>query len=339
MAKPDFTPQYTRAAAVRAFIGPVALWALVAAGALAVGSTGWGFISLETRAQAVVLASLVGAGLGAAGCIYQAVLRNPLADPYLLGVSSGAALASYLYFSPVWLTGTAAAIALAAGPTALSMAGAGLAVVLAIGISMRHGRPEPLALVLTGVVITALFASVFVLLTTLRPELTAASGGPMRFLIGALQSPLSAWQWATTTVIIAAGWAVCLRLLPALNVAQLADNEARALGISLGRLRLAALGGASVMVAAAVSVSGPIGFVGIVCPHVARMVVGTDQRRLFPAATATGAILLVAADALCRGLSQPHLLNKMLPVGVITAMLGAPFFLLLLRRARKSEEV
>jgi iron complex transport system permease protein len=315
------------------------LWLAVAVGALAIGSTGWGFVSLETRVQAVLLASVVGGALGAAGCIYQAVLRNPLADPYLLGVSSGAALASYLYFSPVWLTGAAAAVAVAVGPSVLSLAGAGVAVVLAVGISMRNGRPEPLALVLTGVVITAMFSAIFVLLTTLRPELTAASGGPMRFLIGALQSPLSAWQWATTLVLVAAGWLVCLRMLPALNVAQLADTEARAMGVSLGRLRLVAVGGASVMVAAAVSVSGPIGFVGIVCPHVARMLVGTDQRRLYPAATAGGAILLVAADALCRGLSQPEMLNKMLPVGVITAMLGAPFFLLLLRKSRRNEEV
>lgn len=333
------TSSFTRAAAIRSLAVPVLLWAIIAVGGLFVGSTGFGVGGWSDRLESVLLASLVGASLGAAGCVFQAVLRNPLADPYLLGVSSGAALASYLYFSPMWLTGMAATVAGVLGPTLLALTGALLTVVVAVSFSMRHGRPDPLSLVLTGTVITSFLSAVFVLLTTLRPELTAASGGSMRFLIGAFQLPMAGWQWAVATGLAAAGWLACGSVVPAMNVAQVSDAEATALGVRIGRLRLIAIAGAAIMTAAAVSVSGPIGFVGIMCPHVARLLVGGDYRRLYPAATAAGAILLVLSDGLCRTLAQDQFLQRLLPVGVVTAMLGVPFFLLLLRRARRAEEV
>jgi iron complex transport system permease protein len=121
-----------------------------------------------------------------------------------------------------------------------------------------------------------------------------------------------------------------------LNAAGLDDGEAESLGVRIHRLRWIALVAASLMTAAAVAISGPIGFVGLVCPHVGRLVVGTDQRRLLPVSTAIGAILLMSADAVCRYLSGENLLGNLLPVGVLTGLLGGPVFLWLLFRAKRA---
>ncbi|MFN4243787.1 MAG: FecCD family ABC transporter permease [Tepidisphaerales bacterium] len=309
-------------------------WAAVAGACLLIGSTGVGWptaVQLGPRLEVVLLGSLVGAALAAAGVTYQCVLRNPLADPYLLGVASGATLGTLLWRWP----GLAdEGVVLLAGQPAMALAGALLmsALVLAVSSRTRGGRLDPVTVVLVGVVVSSLCSAVVLLLLSLRPELLAGGGGLAGVLVGALQTNLTPGQAVVSAAIVVAGWAGLVLLTPAMAVSMLGDSEALSLGLHLTRLRYLALALAAVVVAAAVAVSGPIGFVGLICPHIGRLLVGADPRRLLPVATAAGACLLTAADALCRGLSMPHLLGTLLPVGVVTALLGGPFFLYLLAR-------
>jgi iron complex transport system permease protein len=143
------------------------------------------------------------------------------------------------------------------------------------------------------------------------------------------------WQGAAAVILTGVGWLTLLWISGPLTVATLGDDQAQALGIRIHRLRWVALCAASLMTAAAVAISGPIAFVGLICPHVARRMVGTDQRRILPAATAAGAILLALADALSRWLAMEHLIGSQLQVGILTGLLGGPFFLILLAGAEK----
>ncbi len=311
-------------------------WATVAAACLCVGSTTAGFHvpsagAARIRLDTVLLASLVGAALAAAGVAYQAVLRNPLADPYLLGVSSGASLAAYLWrIAP---TAALASAAAACSQQAFSLAGALASVAVVFALSTRRGRLEPVTLLLVGVIVNAIDGAVFLLINALNQDRAGPSGGATAFLVGTLQPNLTAGQEVAAGVTVGIGWFVLLYLAGQLNAAALDEAEAIALGVRVHRLRWAALGMASVVTAAAVAVSGPIGFVGLICPHVARRLVGPDPRRSLPVATAAGAILLAVADAASRQLSRTA--GTLLPVGVLTGLLGGPFFLALLWRARR----
>lgn len=312
-------------------------WAVVAGGCLCVGSTGVGWPTTQqfaARVDVVLIGSLVGAALAAAGMTYQCVLRNPLADPYLLGVASGATLGTLLWRLPA-LAGGLGGMMVTAGQPAMALVGAMTtsAVVLGVAARTRGGRLDPLTVVLVGVVVSTMASAVVLLLLSLHPELLAGGGaGLAGVLVGALQTSLTPGQMALAAALVLSGLVLLVPLTPALAVTLLSDAEAMSLGLRLTRLRYLALGLAGVVVAAAVSVSGPIGFVGLICPHLGRLFVGADPRRLLPVATALGASLLVAADAFCRVLSMPELLGTLLPVGVVTAMIGGPFFLYLLAR-------
>jgi iron complex transport system permease protein len=146
-------------------------------------------------------------------------------------------------------------------------------------------------------------------------------------------------QKLTAAGIIAIGWVVLLAISGQLNAAALNDAEAEALGVRIQRLRWIALIVASLVTASAVAISGPIGFIGLICPHLARIFVGTDQRKLLPISTALGAALLCSADAGSRLLSREGLAHTLLPVGVLTSLLGGPFFLLLLIQSRRRVEI
>jgi iron complex transport system permease protein len=152
--------------------------------------------------------------------------------------------------------------------------------------------------------------------------------------VGGIQSNLTASQECAAAVCCAVGWIILLAISGQLNTAMLGDAEAQALGIRLHRLRWTALAVASIITAAAVAITGPIGFVGLIAPHMARLLLGSDQRKLLPAATALGAALLAVADAVSRLLAGANFINTLLPVGVLTALLGGPFFLLLLWQQR-----
>ncbi len=316
----------------RTILGGALIWAVVAGLCLMVGSTGeigWPSAAiLPFRREPVLLASLVGAAPAAAGVAYQAILRNPLADPYLLGVSSGAMLFAYLWQFPVmtpWL---------AVGEQGFAFAGALIAVGVVFTLASRRGRLEPVTLLLVGVIVNAVNGAIFLLVNALIKE-PATPGGPLTFLVGGLQTNLRTQQEVAAAVVVGIGWLILLYLTGELNVGMLSEGEAQALGVRIHRLRWIALIVASLVTASAVAISGPIGFVGLVCPHLARLIVGNDQRKLLPLATALGASLLAVADALLRVLSRPSAAGTALPVGVLTGLLGGPFFLLLLWQSRR----
>lgn len=316
--------------------GSLALWLVVAGLCVLAGSSGMGPPSdryeLDIRAQSVLLASLVGAALASAGVAYQAVLKNPLADPYLLGVSSGAALASYVWRFPA--AAGVAVLASAASQQAFAFAGALAAVAVVFALATRRGRLEPVTLLLVGVIVNAINASLFLLLYALRPEMTAQGGGPIGFLVGGIQTNLESHQKLTAAVVCALGFSALLTLAPQLNVAGLSEAEARSLGVRIHRLRWLALLTASLMTASAVAISGPIGFIGLICPHLARLIVGHDVRRLLPLSAALGAALLAVADAVSRAMIP--WVKTWPPVGVLTGLLGGPFFLYLLYRQQNN---
>jgi iron complex transport system permease protein len=315
-------------------------WAIIAAACLCVGSTGHGFhwpigYVLQGRLEVVLLASLVGAALAAAGVVYQAILRNPLADPYLLGISSGASLAAFVWRF-TWSGAMLATVASAFSQQGFAFAGALLTVAVVFLLAIRRGRLEPVTLLLVGVIVNAVNGSVFLLINTIKQDITGGTGGALAFLVGGIQTNLTRWQEWSAAICIGVGWLILMYLSGQLNVAVLSEAEAESLGVRIHRLRWVGLVIASLVTAAAVAVSGPIGFVGLVCPHLSRTLVGTDQRRLLPVSTAVGAALLAVADAASRMLSRADLAQTLLPVGVLTGLLGGPFFLVLLWRARRT---
>jgi len=284
----------------------------------------WQDIVWEVRLPRVVIAGLVGATLAFSGATYQAVFRNPLADPYLIGVAAGASLgATVVIVSPLRYTfGGLSLVPLAA------FAGALGAVVLAYGLA-RVGRTVPtVTLILAGVAISSVATSAtsFLLLANSQRVLPA-----LTWLLGGFN--LSGWGklwWVLPYVLPAA--VVILLYGRILNVLQLDEEQAQQLGVNVERVKLLLLGAASLATAAAVSVSGIIGFVGLIVPHAVRMLWGPDYRQLLPMSMVLGATFLILADLLARTVNTPG----EIPVGIITAFCGAPFFLYLLRRRQRA---
>jgi len=322
----------------------LAVWAIVALVCMMIGSTATGWPRTHEmfilRREVVLLSSLIGAALAAAGVAYQAILRNPLADPYLLGVSSGAALFAYLWHLPIVAVATAAMAFYGQALTqeVFAFAGAIIAVTIVLLLSQRRGRLEPVTLLLVGVIVNALAGSIFLLVYSLIGAMPSSEGA-LGLLIGGIKTGLTTQQKVTAACIFAAGWIALLAISGQLNAAALSDAEAEALGVRIQRLRWIGLIVASLMTASAVAISGPIGFIGLICPHLARLFVGSDQRRLLPVATALGAALLASADAASRHLARSGLAQTLLPVSVITSLFGGPFFLLLLIQTRRRADV
>ncbi|MFC5724319.1 FecCD family ABC transporter permease [Streptomyces gamaensis] len=276
----------------------------------------------QLRVPRALLAAVVGAGLGLVGTAVQALVRNPLADPYLLGISSGASL------------GAVAAIVLGAGTGGLlglglstaAFAGALLSFALVWTLARRGGGFSPLRLVLAGVGIGQ-FLSGFTHYLVLRAGDEQQTHGVLFWLMGSLGGA----QWATLAVPAAAvvlGLLVLLGRARALDAMLLGDETAAGLGVEVTRLRRELFVVTSVLTGVLVSVSGAIGFVGLMVPHVCRMVVGGAHRRLLPVAALFGAVLLVVVDLVAR----TALPDQELPVGVVTALIGAPTLLYLLDR-------
>ncbi len=335
---------FTPAQLLKSLAIGLAVWLVVAIACSTVGSTGtigWPGLdvpnwdlgdTMRFRFGSVLLTSLIGAALAASGCVYQAILRNPLADPYLLGVSSGASLAAY-----VWRLSSFAGVLTFAGAMsqqAFAFCGALAAVAIVFALSTRRGRIEPITLLLVGVIVSAVCGSVYLLVNEFHRGL-AGSGSEMSFLIGGLQTSLLPQQKFAAGAVIGVGWLILLFLAGRLNVAALSDEEAASLGVRIHALRWVSMIVASLMTASAVAISGPIGFVGLVAPHMARLIVGVDQRKLLPLATAFGAVLLCVADTVGRFLARGSIAGQWLPVGVLTGLMGGPFFLLLLWQTRR----
>jgi len=270
----------------------------------------------QVRLPRALLAALVGASLAASGGAFQGVLRNPLADPYLLGVSGGAALAAVL----VQALGVSSPVAL---PLA-AFVGALTALLLVAGLA-GAGRASRHTLILTGGMVGSLCAALllFLLWTIPADPLRAA----VFWLSGTLAELPPGWMVPPALLALCA-FALLWWRADWLDLLAQGEEAAADLGLAVGRARWLLLGGAGALAGAAVALAGLVGFVGLVVPHAVRLLWGPAHRRLLPAAALLGAAFLVAADALARTLLAP----AEIPVGVVTALLGAPLFLLLLRR-------
>lgn len=272
----------------------------------------------ELRLPRTLLGVAVGIALGLAGALAQAHTRNPVADPGLLGVSAGAALA------------VVAGITVAGGErpllsVGLALAGALVAGVVVFAVGAAAGG-TPLTLVLAGVAVTALLTAV----TSALVLMDAGTLDAYRFWSAGSVAGRGPDVLVTVAPFLAAGAALALVQGPALNALHLGDDVARGLGLHVGRTRLAGVLSVTLLTGAAVAACGPIAFLGLVVPHVARAVTGPDHRWLLPVSGLAGAVLLLAADVAGRVVSRPGELQ----VGIALALVGAPAFVLLVRRRR-----
>jgi iron complex transport system permease protein len=275
---------------------------------------------ISIRLPRVLLAALVGASLAGAGVLYQALFRNPLADPYILGISSGAGLGAMIAF-----VATAGATALRYGVVpAAAFAGALLTMLLVVRLATMRGRLETGALLLAGVAVSYVLAALtsFVMVV-FRESMSAIVYWMMGGLSGAT------WGYVGMIgVMFAIGAAVPFAFSRELNLMLLGDERAGQLGLSVERFKIVVLAFGSLLTAAAVAVVGLVGFVGLMVPHMVRLVLGPDHRALYPASLLTGSIVLVLADLVARTIIAP----VEIPVGIVTAILGGPFFVWLLVR-------
>jgi iron complex transport system permease protein len=278
-------------------------------------------IIFHIRLPRIIMAGLVGAALSVAGATYQGLFRNPLADPYLIGVAQGAGLGAVIGFLlPVSLQ-------LAAVPI-MAFAGAVLAVVIVYSIA-RVGKSLPMTtLILAGVALGAFLGAI-------TSYLMIASGDQLHSIVLWLLGTLSVTNWSQVIMVapyIIIGTIVIWCFARPLNVMQLDEEQAQQLGINVETVKIVLLAAATLITAAAISFCGIIGFVGIIVPHAIRLIWGPDHRFLLPLSTVAGAIFLILADTAARTLLSP----TEIPIGVITAFIGAPFFLYLLRQKKRA---
>jgi iron complex transport system permease protein len=293
-------------------------------------------ILLRLRLPRAVMGAVVGCGLAAAGTALQALLRNPLAEPFVLGVSGGAALGGTVVLLAATLAaqllGPAGAALASAPPVAIgAVAGAAAATLLVFALGRVAGRLVPEAALLVGVVFNAFAAAIITLLKVMVPPEHAAR--LLYWLMGSIgyESDLTLLVGA---ICIGAAVVALVLLSAALNLLALGEDEAATLGVHVGRARGAVLLATSVATGAAVALSGMVGFVGLIVPHALRRIVGPDHRLLVVASALFGAAFLVATDALARVAFLP--LGTEPPVGAVTAFLGGPLFLWLLRRSDRT---
>ncbi len=277
-------------------------------------------IVLHLRLPRAVLALLVGGALGLAGAVFQALLRNPLAEPWVLGVSGGAAVGAVTAVVLGWSLRAPWSVPLAA------FAGALLAILLVLRIATHAARGlDTRVLILAGLVVAAFFNAVIQLL------LTFASGETFRSAVFWMMGSLAAANWTSVvvlTVYMLPAMAALLLMARPLNLLAVGEETALFLGTRIERVKLASYLIASLLVAATVAVSGIIGFVGLIVPHAIRLMWGSDHQLLLPASVLLGGGFLLAADTAARTVAAP----AELPLGVITALVGVPLFVLLLTR-------
>jgi iron complex transport system permease protein len=285
-------------------------------------------IILQVRLPVVIGAGLVGMALSVAGVLFQGMLRNPLADPYLIGTSSGAALGAAIAFILPYDTIYGAYFPIT---PVLAFAGAILTVLFVYAIARVGGQTPVVTLLLAGVVINAVLVALQTLLLTLSPRAQFGLQGLFSWLAGGI----AVVTWAPVLVvgvIILAGFACSLLFAGVLDAFGLGEESAAYLGLRVERYKLLIIIAGALVTAAAVSISGLIGFVGLMVPHTMRLLIGPRHRLLLPASALGGASFLILADLLTRVVIAP----AVLPVGVFTALVGAPFFLVLLRNSKRT---
>jgi iron complex transport system permease protein len=272
---------------------------------------------VDLRLPRATSAFLTGAMLAMAGALMQVLLRNPLADPYILGVSGGAAVAALSAMiaglGGLWITGSA-------------FIGALFSTFLVFGLAHRQGSWTSTRLLLTGVIVAAGWGALISFILSIAPE--ANLRGMLFWLMGDLSHTESSLP---ALVILVACFFICMPFARDLNILARGELQASALGVSVFSLRLNIYFIASILTASAVTLAGSIGFIGLIVPHIVRLITGNDNRVLLPASILTGGCFLTIADTLARTVISP----QQLPVGVITAMLGVPFFLFLLQKNKQ----
>ena len=285
-------------------------------------------IVLQLRMPVVISAGLVGARLGVSGVLFQGVLRNPLPDPYLLGTSAGAALGAAVavvlpldtVFGPFFLL-----------TPFLAFVGAVVTVLLVYLLARTDGHTPVVTLLLAGVVINAVMVAFQTLILTLSPRASFGVQALFNWLSGGIA--VTSWQPVIIVgIIILVGITCALGFPGVLDAFALGEESATHLGLHVEWYKLFFIILASLITAAAVSISGLIGFVGLVIPHVVRLLLGPRHHLLLPASALAGAIFLILADLLARVIIAP----AVLPVGIFTALVGAPFFLFLLRYSKRT---
>ena len=274
-------------------------------------------ILLQIRLPRILLAGAVGASLAAAGASYQALLRNPLAEPYLLGISNGAAVGTMIalvFFGAFeW------------SRPLLAFVGAFLATLVVYRLGQGRAGATPERLILAGVIVTTFLSSAIVFVTTLMDatRIRAFTFWLLGDLSGATTSLLM------LTIVIAVGATLVLAAnARSLNLLMLGERDAFDLGVEVGRVRLIVFVAASLLVGSSVASGGSVGYVGLVVPHLVRLSLGSDNRITIPAAALSGALFVIVADTIARTIIAP----RELPVGAITALIGAPLFIYLLKR-------
>jgi iron complex transport system permease protein len=274
-------------------------------------------ILLEIRFPRILLAGAVGASLAAAGASYQALLRNPLAEPYLLGISNGAAVGTMIalvFFGPFeW------------SRPLLAFVGALLATLVVYRLGQGRAGATPERLILAGVIVTTFLSSAIVFVTTLMDatRIRAFTFWLLGDLSGATSSLL-----VLAIVIAVVATLVLAANARSLNLLMLGERDAFDLGVEVGRVRLIVFVAASLLVGSSVASGGSVGYVGLVVPHLVRLSLGSDNRITVPAAALSGALFVIVADTIARTIIAP----RELPVGAITALIGAPLFIYLLKR-------
>lgn len=276
-------------------------------------------ILFDIRLPRVLLGACVGASLAVAGASLQALLRNPLAEPYLLGVSNGAALGTMIAF--VFFEQFVFARPL------FAFAGAGLATFTVYQMARSRAGMNVERLVLSGVIVTTFLSSIIVMLTSLLDA--ARLRGFTFWLLGDLSQATMNGFYLTLGASVLGTLVLTSQARP-LNLMMIGERDALDFGVEVGRVRLIVFGIASLLVGTAVAASGSVGYVGLIVPHLVRLAIGSDNRLVVPLSAITGAIFVVLADTVARTVIAP----RELPVGAVTALIGAPVFIYLLRRSR-----
>ena len=280
-------------------------------------------IILSIRLPHTILVAMTGAALASSGAAYQGLFRNPLADPYLIGVASGAGLGAVIAMSLRWENNLLGLYLI----PATAFLGAMITVMLVYHLARVNGLVPLTTLILAGVAVGA-FASALTSFLMLRSDTELHSA--ISFLLGG--SPMAGWKPVLAVLpYMVVGMGLLSLFGHSLNVLQFGEEEAKQMGLSVGRAKIFIIVTASLTTAVAVSFSGIIGFIGLIVPHIIRIIWGPDYRRLIPLSMLGGASVLLLADMLARILLAP----STLPVGIVTALAGAPFFLWILRRAKR----
>ncbi len=313
--------------AILTITGLLVLCAAIATLRLLVGSEGFGISEFDQinrlRLHRVLVGAVVGASLGLAGAMLQSLLRNPLAAPDLMGLTAGAGLAVTLR---TWRAGIVLGAGAAAAP---ALVGAIAVLALVWFLSQRRGLIDPVTMILVGVIVSVILGAATMLVASLMPD---RGFSVSRWMMGSLRediAPVAIWVSACVLVAILA-WGVWVA--NAFDAMALSEDEARSVGVRVGAIRLGQLLGSGALTAISIVLAGPIGFVGLVSPHIVRLLAGPSHRSLLIGSALAGIALVVGADTLVRLIGTDA---GRIPIGVVTSLIGGPVFLVLLMKMRR----